>query len=263
MTPAGNARFPVCDYHIHTVYSGHSAPDMTVRTVIERAEALGLESIVVLEHAFYPAMGRASLEQIRKEIPAVETTVRVLVGMEIDPDYSRKGRLVFEDFDEKEVDAVLVGTHAIPGTGKGWHIKLELTRNERERICRTWFETMESVLENSRVDIIAHPGRMISRNGIIEEFNGQVMKDFESLFKTAKKNSVAVEMNESLLNLLQNENRLQSYAEVIRLALSMGLKISPGSDAHSLERIGENSLTLRVAEELRLAPENLFCPLQD
>ncbi len=258
MTPAVNTLFPGCDYHIHTVYSGHSTPDMTVRNIIKRAEVIGLESIVVLEHAFYSDMGRAGLEQIRKEVSAVETPIKVLIGMEIDPDYSRKGRLAFEDFEREEIDAVLVGTHAIPGTGKGWHAKLELTRKERERIYRAWFETVESLLENSRIDIIAHPGRLISRNGIVEEFSGQVMKDFERLFASARRRNAAVELNESLLKLLHGEARLQSYTEVIRLAMSMELKISPGSDAHSLDRIGENHLILRVAEQLRLSPEHLF-----
>ncbi len=260
MTPAENTRFPDCDYHIHTVYSGHSAPDMTVRNIIEKTETLGLESIVVLEHAFYSDMGRAGLEQIRKEVAAVETTVKVLVGMEIDPDYSRKGQLVFEDFDKQEIDAVLVGTHAIPGTGKGWRVKMELTQKERARICRAWFDIMENVLENSRVDIIAHPGRLISRNGIIENFDGSVLKDFERLFRAAKKANAAVELNEPLLKLLHEENRLQSYAEVIRLAVSMGLKISIGSDAHSPDGIGVNRHILRVAEQLRLTPADFFHP---
>lgn len=246
------------DYHIHTVYSGHCAPDMTVRSIIERAGAVGMKSIVVLEHAFYSAMGRACLEQIKKEVPEVETAVNVLVGMEIDPDYSRKGRLVFEDFDRNELDIILVGTHAIPGTGKGWHAELELTWKERDRIYHTWFETMESIIEDSPVDVIAHPGRLISRNGIVKDFGGSVLKDFERLFAAAKKKNVAFELNESLLKLLDSENRLQSYAEVVRLALSTGLKISPGSDAHSLERIGENFYISQTIRQLHLTPDSVF-----
>ncbi len=258
MTLAENARFPDCDYHIHTVYSGHSAPDMTVRNVIEMAGALGLQSIVVLEHAFYADMGRASLEQIRKDAAAVESPVRVLIGMEIDPDYSRKGRLVFEGFDRKELDAVLVGTHAVPGTGKGWHARLDLTRDERERICRMWFDTMERVVEEAPIDVIAHPGRLLSRNGIVEDFGGSVLKSFERLFAIAKKKNVAFELNESLLKLLNSENRLHSYTEVISLALSSGLKISIGSDAHSLDRIGESFYIAQIIRQLHLTPDNLY-----
>jgi len=250
------------DFHIHTVYSGHSAPDMTVRNIISRAESLDLKSIVILEHAFYSDMGRAGMEQIRKEVESTESKINVLRGMEIDPDYNNEGSLVFEDFTREDLDAVLVGTHAIPGTGKGWHVKLELTRNERDRIYNAWFDMMESVLENSIVDVIAHPGRLISRNGIVGEFNGKVLKDFERLFRTASKRTVAVELNESFLKTLQSENRIESYIEVFRLALSMGLKISPGSDAHSLDRIGENSHILYAAKQLNLTNDDFFSPLK-
>ncbi|HPP30776.1 MAG TPA: PHP domain-containing protein [bacterium] len=246
------------DYHIHTVYSGHSTPDMTVRSIVERAELLGLESIVILEHAFYSSMGRVCLEQIKKEVNYIESGVNILVGMEIDPDYTRKGKLIFDDFNRNELDIVLVGTHTIPGIGKGWHIELELTQKEKERVYHTWFEMMEAVLEDLPVDIIAHPGRLISRNGIIEKFRGKVLKDFEHLFSIAKKKDVAFELNESLLKMFQNENLLQPYTEIVRLALSIGLKISLGSDAHSLDRIGEKFYITEAIHQCNILQENLF-----
>jgi len=225
---------------------------------VERAELLGLKSIVILEHAFYSSMGRVCLEQIKKEVNYIESGVNVLVGMEIDPDYKRKGKLIFDDFDRNELDIVLVGTHTIPCIGKGWHIEVELTQKEKEKVYHTWFEIMEAVLEGSSVDIIAHPGRLISRNGIIEKFIGKVLKDFERLFSIAKKKDVAFELNESLLNIFQNEYLLQSYTEIVRLALSTGLKISLGSDAHSPDRIGENFYITGAIHQCNISQENLF-----
>lgn len=246
------------DYHIHTVYSGHSTPDMTVRNIVKQAELLGLNSIVVLEHAFYSLMGRACLEQIRKETNSIESEIGVLVGMEIDPDHTQKGKLIFKEFGRDEIDVILVGTHTIPGTDKGWYAKIKLTRKEKEMIYHLWFETMEAVLKESCVDVIAHPGRLISQNGIVENFSEKVMKDFEYLFKIAKKRNVAVELNESFLKMLKNEDRLKSYIEVVRLALSTGLKISIGSDAHSLDKIGEMSLALQIIKQLKVSEADIF-----
>lgn len=249
---------PHIDYHIHTVYSGHSASDMTVRNIVERAELIGLKSIVILEHAFYPSMGRTCLEQIKKELDAIESEVDVLVGMEIDPDYTKKGKLIFEDFERDGLDVILVGTHTIPGTDKGWCAEMKLTQEEKERIYYNWFETIYTVLEERSIDIIAHPGRLISRNGIIENFSGNVLKDFEYLFSVAKKKNVAIELNESFLRILQSENRLEPYMEVIRLALSGGLKISIGSDAHSPDRIGEKNLSSQIIKHLKIPETDIF-----
>ena len=49
---------PLLDYHIHTVYSGYSFADMTVRNIIETAGLRNLKSIVILEQAFYSLMER-------------------------------------------------------------------------------------------------------------------------------------------------------------------------------------------------------------
>ena len=182
---------PPVDYHIHTVYSGHSAPEMTVRGIIERAEALNLKSIAITEHSFYSLMGKANLEQITEEVKAVETKINVFVGMEIDPDYSQEGKLIFEEFDRKDLDLVLVGTHVYPGLGKGWHEKLNLTRPQKRKIYSVWFRVMEKILENPLVDVLAHPGRLIAQNGIIEGFGGHVLRDFENLFDGAKENRIA------------------------------------------------------------------------
>jgi HisJ family histidinol phosphate phosphatase len=231
-------KLPPVDYHIHTVYSGHSVPEMTVRGIIKRAEVLNLKSIAITEHAFSSQMGKANLGQITEEVKAIETKVNVFVGMEIDPDYSRKGKLIFEEFDKKDLCPVLVATHAYPGLGRGWHEKLNLTRPQKRKLYSAWFRLMERILENPLVDVLAHPGRLIAQNDIIEEFGGHVLRDFENLFDGAKENRVAIELNETFLGNFRTEKLQKSYPDVIRLALSKDLKFSLGSDAHRIEDIG-------------------------
>ncbi|HOL22962.1 MAG TPA: hypothetical protein PLQ41_08955, partial [bacterium] len=55
-----------------------------------------------------------------------------------------------------------------------------------------------------------------------------------------------------------NENLLQPYTEIVRLALSIGLKISLGSDAHSLDRIGEKFYITEAIHQCNILQENLF-----
>ena len=40
------------DFHIHTIYSGHSAPDMTIKNIIQVAAERGMDEIAITEHSF-------------------------------------------------------------------------------------------------------------------------------------------------------------------------------------------------------------------
>lgn len=253
-------RLPPIDYHIHTVYSGHSAPDLTVRDIVEQADRLGLSSIAITEHAFYGLMAEANMEQIRGEVSVLRPAVEVFVGIEMDPDYDHKGRLVFEEFNKGDLSPVLVSTHAYPGLKKGWHEKLNLTAEEKRKIYMEWFSLMEHLVENPLVDVLAHPGRLITQNGIIVEFNGEVLKDFDRLFTAAKEKGVAIELNESLLGRFATERLAKSYLDVIRLGLAKGLKISIGSDAHNIDNIAQYPNIRRVQTEIGLLPEHIYYP---
>ncbi|MDD2710950.1 MAG: PHP domain-containing protein [Verrucomicrobiae bacterium] len=253
-------KLPAVDYHIHTVYSGHSSPEMLVRPIVEKAEQIGLESIALTEHCFYSLMGPATMEAIQRDVAAVETRIEVLIGMEIDPDYTREGHLVFEDFNPGDLRPVLVSTHAYSGLGKGWHEKLSFTGAEKEKIYRDWFRIMEKTVTNPLVNGMAHPGRLLSRNGVVEEFSGEVLRDFERLFEAAAKNNVAIEINDNVLHRFETERLRKSYLDVLRLGMEKGLKFSIGSDAHQIEDIGNRSRILAAAQSLGLHPSHFYRP---
>jgi HisJ family histidinol phosphate phosphatase len=253
---------PPIDYHIHTVYSGHADPNLSVRSIIERAEQSGLKSIAITEHAFYSLMGRANLEQINREVEAVDTQIEAFVGMEIDPDYAHEGRLIFEDFDKGELFPVLVGVHAYPGTGKGWAESLDLTLSGKRKLYNDWFRLMEKIIENPLVDVLAHPGRLISRNGIVEEFNEHILRDFDDLFTGAKEKGIAIELNEGFLSGCPTERLKKSYLDVIRLGMDKGLKLSLGSDAHRLDKIGEKQLSMGMIEKMKISPGRYYRPVK-
>ncbi|MDD3927784.1 MAG: PHP domain-containing protein [bacterium] len=254
---------PRVDYHVHTVYSGHAEPELTVRTVIEQAGRAGLEAVAVTEHAFYGAMGRANLEQISCEAARAgrdQPGLKVFVGMEADPDYSAPGRLSFEDFDRKDLKPVLVGMHAYPGLGRGWAEKLNFTRTDKLKVYRAWFDLMKKIVAHPLVDVLAHPGRLLTQNGVVEEFNGRVLKDFEDLFSGAGEYGKAIELNENMIARLSTERLRRSYKDVIRLGLAQGLKVSIGSDAHAAVAIGSYSNVLALIEDIGLSSEQLYHP---
>jgi len=232
------------DLHIHTVYSGHSAPDMTVKNIINKAEELDLDEIAITEHSFDWHLGpKGNFDLIRSEVDAINSDLTIHVGMEIDPDSNNIGKLVFEDFDKKKLYPLLVGTHGFPGIARGWHEKFQMTSLEKKFVYSTWFTMMEKIIARGIIDILAHPGRLIMQNEIIKEFDSTVLKDFERLFSIMKENHTAFEINESLFRRFPTERLRESYKNLIRLAISSNLKITYGSDAHSLEKIGNFQLT--------------------
>lgn len=223
---------------------------MTVKNVIERAEKLNLTEIAITEHSFDWHLGpKGNFELICKEVAEFDTEVKVYTGMEIDPDCKNIGRLVFEDFDKDKLYPLLVGTHSFPGMEHGWHEKFHMTAFDKKYVYATWFRMMEKIIERGIVDILAHPGRLIMQNEIIKEFNSYVLKDFEILFAAMKENNTAFEINENLFNRFPTEKIAKSYLDLIQLAFSMKLRISQGSDAHSLDIIGKFIKTDMIIEQ--------------
>lgn len=67
------------DYHIHCSYNDHSAPDLTVKNVLRRAEEKGLQVVAFTEHV------RKTSEWIPdylREIGQASSSVRVVAGFE-------------------------------------------------------------------------------------------------------------------------------------------------------------------------------------
>ena len=251
------------DNHIHTVYSGHADSNMTVGNIIDKAKSIGLSRIAITEHAFDWHMGpKGNLALIRKEVAKVSTNVQIDIGLEVDPDTENPGKLHFDDFEKGELYPVLVGFHGYPGVNRGWHEKLNLTLREKNRIYSKWLKIMHKLIENRKVDILAHPGRIIMQNGITDEFSGSVLRDFQGLAVAAKQYNVAFEINETLLNSIPTEKLQRSYNQIIQTMVESGVKISVGSDAHSLDKIGQFDKVSELTESLNLQPENLLTNLK-
>ncbi len=251
------------DNHIHTVYCGHADSSMSVANIIARAERLELPGIAITEHSFNWHLGPwGNFNLIRQLVAKTTSTVEVLVGLEIDPDSQEPGRLHFDDFDPGEVFPVLTGFHAYPGMGQGWFQNVNFTYKEKKRIYSRWLKIMEKLVENPKVDVLAHPGRLIMQNGIITEFSGSVAKDWQKLAAAAAENGKIFELNEALLENIPTERLRKSYLEMFRILINAGVKISIGSDAHHPDKIGVFNLTEQFIKDLNITEKHLWVPYQ-
>ena len=266
------------DFHIHTLYSGHSGADMTVTAILQAARQAGLGRILVLEHspsvntevraaicddAYDPeSTDRAHLCAIaadcRRLAPKGSVPI-VHTGAEIDSDPNRcDGTLLLRD--HAGLDVIMASTHYLPN-GRGFlSDRIEWPEPEKRRIYEEWFIWAMRVAANPDVRILAHPGALLCQLGIIGSFHGKVLDDFGKLLMVCKKYNTAFELNELLFRKKLNETQAATYHELIALARDIGTPIATGSDAHHLDEIGVFTRCEAIAERLDLRDEHFWLP---
>ena len=262
------------DHHIHTVYSGHSSPDMVVGAVAARVGSAGLKRAVILEHVpevgrdqravsrgCFDGVRRPQIDAIAAEVPLWRDrcAARLLGGVEVDADpLTCDGSLLLTDL--SGVDVVLGSTHFLPGGGGMWYeMGDSLPRERLQQIYEQWMAWSMNVAANPLVDVLSHPGAEMAAMGAIERFEGQVLEDFSKLMQVCAKYNTAFELNELIVRKMSAE-QCESYVDVVALAPAHNVKLSIGSDAHHLDRIGDYPWVQTVVDRLGLGPGDYFHP---
>jgi DNA polymerase (family 10) len=207
------------DLHCHTTWSdGRASVEEMGRAAIER----GYEYLAICDHT--PAVGAVTgltADDVRRqaeEIAAANEVLapfRVLRGIECDilPD----GRLDLPDDVLAELDWVQASVH-----GGQRMPRREMTKR------------VEEALRNPSVRCLSHPkGRMINRRP-------ENALDLERVFEVALETGVALEVNGLA-------NRLDLSGEHVREAITAGVRIVCSTDAHSVQGLGNMTLSVVTA----------------
>jgi DNA polymerase (family 10) len=207
------------DLHCHTTWSdGRASVEEMGRAAIER----GYEYLAICDHT--PAVGAVTgltADDVRRqaeEIAAANEVLapfRVLRGIECDilPD----GRLDLPDDVLAELDWVQASVH-----GGQRMPRREMTKR------------VEEALRNPSVRCLSHPkGRMINRRP-------ENALDLERVFEVALETGVALEVNGLA-------NRLDLSGEHVREAIAAGVRIVCSTDAHSVQGLGNMTLSVVTA----------------
>lgn len=273
--PDGGALVLDFDYHIHTIYSGHSGAEMFVPAVMARCAEKGLRRAMIVEHA--PAMmsetftstiewlagreDRTATEAILAEVRmrrAAVPDVEFLVGAEIDADPERMdGSLMMRDL--AGLDAVMASTHLMPGGEGFWFSPPEVPEGERPELRERWLAWMENVAANPDVDIIAHPFAELHNCGLSGDFGPAFRESCRALLTVMAAGGTAFELNETALRRF-SEEVLAGYREVVRLARECGVRFTAGSDAHRGWQQGDYRLVPELAAHAGLTPPDFWHP---
>lgn len=233
------------DLHIHVEYCGH-APDMEVAAIIKRAEEIGLETIAFTCHIF-SEKDIAILSKIRHDIEKTETDLHIIVGAEVDVDGDHcDGRFVTDDF--FAMDYVVAGLHYIPSVNILPHSPADNPLTPEVFFDR-WRSTVLGLLAHENLYTFAHPGRLLVTGCDMDIFFDDALGVFEQAAKLSAKNNIAWELNE--LNGKKIPKRYHArWHEIYKTALTAGVRLVYGSDAHSPDEIGMFEFTQYLLRQL-------------
>ncbi len=246
------------DLHVHTTLSGHSADDLTVENIVRRCSQLRLKALGFSEHVTNtkelekPGLIAASLPD---ELPDGLT---IYVGAEVDADPLKcDGSLVVPERSLEGLDYIVGSIHHFPKTNLAWwkSVRPEVAASIYDR----WFEWTVKLVSNPSLDVLGHPAAILGYHKFVRNFEDEdILEDFDEIFRVARKNEVAIELNELVAKKIGV--LADSYWQIIKRATRSGVKISIGSDAHRLEDVGRLEWCNSVASVAGLTEESLFLP---
>jgi DNA polymerase (family 10) len=210
------------DLQMHTTYSDGAA---TLREMAEASGALGYEFVAITDHskglAIANGMDEARLAEqaadialLNRELEDAGTPPRVLHAIEMN--LSPEGEGDMEPGALGRLDLVL----------GAFHSKLRLTDDQTDRYL--------AAVRNPTVHVIAHPRcRIYGRRA-------GLWCDWQRVFEEAARVGKAFEIDAS-------PYRQDLDVELLRLAVDAGIRISIGTDAHSIYELGYMEFGLAAA----------------
>jgi len=195
------------DYHIHTNYNDHSASNLTVKNVVMEAERKGLEIIAITEHVRETSKWIPSyLMDISNYIQ--KTNVKVIPGFEAK---------ILSDGNIDCREEIARDYFIIASFHTKYHDKT------------IWINALTKAIENKYVNVIGH---------LSPESSFQIdPKEIEEFAELLIKHGKIVELN------AKYQMPPESW---IKIFIRRGVKFHLGSDAHSLNEIGNYESIIKL-----------------
>ncbi|MGI0051503.1 MAG: PHP domain-containing protein [Nitrososphaeraceae archaeon] len=195
------------DYHIHTNYNDHSASNLTVKNVVMEAERKGLEIIAITEHVRETSKWIPSyLMDISNYIQ--KTNVKVIPGFEAK---------ILSDGNIDCREEIARDYFIIASFHTKYHDKA------------IWINALTKAIENKYVNVIGH---------LSPESSFQIdSKEIEEFAELLIEHGKIVELN------AKYQMPPESW---IKIFIKRGVKFHLGSDAHSLNEIGNYESIIKL-----------------
>jgi len=240
--------------HIHTRLSEcaqkEGEPDMTVQSIARAAEEAGYETIGLCDHV-HKFTETARLHGQRREVADVESDLEILVGCEADV-LSPVELAIDEEFAESLDFVALAFSHYhIP-----W-VEIPLSTDPRI-VARHYLEMFAKAVSTPFADVVVHP--FYTPASVLGNFRVIMSKIDEGrlreLLCVARENEIAMEFGPKAFR----ERVSGGLDRFFIMCKEIGVKLCPGSDAHTLGRIGRLASVARHAKRLKLDASHFAIP---
>jgi DNA polymerase (family 10) len=219
------------DLHVHSAW-GSGAHGL--QEIAQAAQRMGYQYVAICDYVYSSATGRGlSTAELSKQIAAIRQvnaklppSFRLLAGAEVE--ISASGDLEIDEEILQQLDLVVAAIH----TG------FKAPRNQlTRRLCKA--------MEHPLVHILAHPaGRMLGKREVPSI-------DLEAVCETAVETQTYLEINSHIL-------RLDLQDTFVRHAKDLGILLSLGSDAHSVQEMRSMRFGVYTARRGWVEPRQLL-----
>jgi DNA polymerase (family 10) len=219
------------DLHVHSAW-GSGAHGL--QEIAQAAQRMGYQYVAICDYVYSSATGRGlSTAELSKQIAAIRQvnaklppSFRLLAGAEVE--ISASGDLEIDEEILQQLDLVVAAIH----TG------FKAPRNQlTRRLCKA--------MEHPLVHVLAHPaGRMLGKREVPSI-------DLEAVCETAVETQTYLEINSHIL-------RLDLQDTFVRHAKDLGILLSLGSDAHSVQEMRSMRFGVYTARRGWVEPRQLL-----
>lgn len=218
------------DLHVHSSWSDGL---IDFDEMVTKAKVLGYEYLAISDHSISNLYGKGLNEEriiekfeYIKYLKAKTKVLKILMGGEVD--IKSVGKMDYSEHILEQMDIVLGSMHS------------NYTNSCKENTAR-----VISAIENSNVNIIAHP------TGVVFGARAPYLLDMERIIEAASTHGKALEINSYFMRLDLNEN----YSRKVKAS---GGKIAINTDSHRLNNLDMIKLGVDVARRAGLEKEDII-----
>lgn len=218
------------DLHVHSSWSDGL---IDFDEMVTKAKVLGYEYLAISDHSISNLYGKGLNEEriiekfeYIKYLKAKTKVLKILMGGEVD--IKSVGKMDYDEHILEKMDIVLGSMHS------------NYTNSCEENTAR-----VISAIENSNVNIIAHP------TGVVFGARAPYLLDMERIIEAAAIYGKALEINSYFMRLDLNEN----YSRKVKAS---GGKVAINTDSHRLNNLDMIKLGVDVARRAGLEKEDVI-----
>lgn len=203
------------DLHNHSTFSDGIN---TCEEMIEQAISLGLQRIGLVEHVWRKSEWVLEFIDCTNRLKEkYEGVIQIVTGFEAKA-LNCAGELDLNDKWRDKVDYVLGSIHRIPSRSNQFHSSNDKSLN-KSKVYEDWLLTIEGLLKNNSVDIVAHPAAELIHYKIPLDNQTIIM-----LCHLGQRNGKAFEVN------IKHQVPVQEFLPHL---IDRNIPLSIGSDSHS------------------------------